>query len=334
MTYERKKDHKRNLDLDQLLVEVNNLLSSAESTVLSSTISNHYPLILIMGAPRSGTTLFMQWLSGSGYFAYPSNMLSRFYGAPYIGAKIQLMLTKHDFNGEIFDFVEEVPFVSRLGKTKGALAPNEFWYFWRRFFHFGEIQKLTSDELDTVDSKTFVAEIAALEDAFGKPFAMKAMIMNWNIPYLAQILDKVLFVHIKRHPIYNAQSLIKARLDYYGDTNAWYSFKPPEYPHLASLEPFEQVAGQVYCTNNAVEEGLAAVPDSKKISVQYENFCADPANVFAVITSKLQQQGVHAAWEYNGPKSFTIGNHIDFSDVDMKQLVEAYQAVSGEVVSL
>ena len=57
-----------------------------------------------MGNPRSGTTLFIQWLGISGYLAYPTNLLSRFYGVPCIGAKIQLMLTKHDSNNDLFDF--------------------------------------------------------------------------------------------------------------------------------------------------------------------------------------------------------------------------------------
>jgi len=42
-----------------------------------------------VGALRSGTTLFMQWLANTGVFSYPTNILSQFFGAPVIGAKIQ-----------------------------------------------------------------------------------------------------------------------------------------------------------------------------------------------------------------------------------------------------
>lgn len=334
MPVERREDHRKNPELERILSEINGLLGSVEGQVLTAHGKNKYPVVLVMGCPRSGTTLFMQWLSCLGYFAYPSNLLSRFYGAPYIGAKIQLMLTKYDFNSEIFDFAEEVPFVSRLGKTRGVLAPNEFWYFWRRFFNFGEIQKLTDDELEKIDSRTFVAEIAAMEEAFGKPISMKGMIVNWHIPYLAKILDKVLFVHIKRHPFFNAQSLLRSRIDYYGDISSWYSFKPPEYSSLSSRDPYEQVCGQVYFTNKAIEEGRASIGSEKSLSVQYEDFCADPASVFEQIATKFREQKYDADWSYDGPASFTVGNQVCLSDEDEKSLLDAYRTVSGETITV
>ena len=38
-------------------------------------------VVLVVGGPRSGSTVMMQWLASSGVFAYPSNLLSRFYRA-------------------------------------------------------------------------------------------------------------------------------------------------------------------------------------------------------------------------------------------------------------
>ena len=49
--------------------------------------------VFVVGALRSGTTLFTQWLATTGLTAYPTNLLSRFYGAPLVGAKIQQLLT-------------------------------------------------------------------------------------------------------------------------------------------------------------------------------------------------------------------------------------------------
>lgn len=328
----RTKDHQRNGHLEELLADVNELLASVEKTAIDKYKRFKLPLILIMGSPRSGTTLLMQWLASLGHVAYPTNILSRFFAAPYIGAKIQLMLTKHDFNNEIFDFNPAVPFSSRLGKTKGALAPNEFWYFWRRFFHFDEIQKLTDAELESVDIRTFITEIAALEAAFEKPFAMKGMIVNWNIPFMAKNLDKVLFVYTRRNPLYNAQSLLKSREDYYGDRRAWYSFKPPEYEQLKDLTPCEQVAGQIYHTNRAVEEGLAQVDDARKLFVDYEDFCNHPESVFKSIIGKFVQQGCPVSWDYDGPESFDISNRLTLPEQDVKDIIVAYRTLSGETL--
>lgn len=334
MKIERRCEHKRNEELEDLLREINGLLNPLELSVTSSFEKSKYPIFLIMGCARSGTTLMLQWLAASGYFSYPTNILSRFYGAPYIGAKIQMMLTKHDFNNEIFDFNEEIPFVSRLGKTKGALAPNEFWYFWRRFFHFGEIQYLSDTELQKIDYRNFVSEVAAIESVFGRPFAMKGMIVNWNIPFIADILQKVIFIYMERHPFYNIQSLLEARKKYYGNINAWYSFKPVEYTSLKDSDPYEQAAGQVYYTNRAIKEGLSKIDNAKVLTVGYEDFCQNPEAAFGKIINKLQLQGVDADWPYNGPSLFENTNRILSSDEEKEKIIYAYNKISGDTLKL
>jgi len=316
-----------------LLKEVNGLLGPVEAQAVSSFKKSQYPLILIVGCARSGTTLLLQWLASLGYFCYPTNMLSRFYGAPYIGAKIQLMLTKYDFKKEIFDFQEEVPFASTLGKTRGALAPNEFWYFWRRFFQYGEIQYLTEQELQAIDSRQYIAELAAIEDVFDKPLAMKGMIINWNIPFVSSILDKVLFIHVKRAPFHNMQSFLEARQKFYGDIKAWYSFKPVEYPDLKDLDPFEQVAGQVYYTNRAIEDGLSGVGESRRLEVCYEEFCMNPQQVFHQIADKLALQGYELEKTYPGPERFENVNEQRLSEKDGEKLKAAYKKFSGVEIS-
>lgn len=334
LEFQRQGIHKRNDQVESILHEVNAVLAQAESNAISKFRSNDFPLIFIVGCPRSGTTLFMQWLARIGYFAYPTNLLSRFYAAPYIGAKIQLMLTTHDFNNELYDFNVTGSFESRLGKTKGVLAPHEFFYFWRRFFNFPEIHFLNDTQLALVDAKTFVSELAALEGVFGKPFAMKAMIMNWNIPFLAGLFDKALFINIKRHPFFNIQSILSARKDYYGDVRAWYSFKPPEYTWLKSLNPYEQLAGQVYYTNHAVEKGLDGVHESRKLTVDYELFCESPERVFWEMVQKLELQGYTTNWEYSGPDSFESSRQIALSDKEMDMICKAHLKITGKHLPL
>jgi hypothetical protein len=334
MKSERRPEHRKNKGLEEILAEVNSILGPVEALTIANYKKNKYPLILIVGCARSGTTLLMQWLSSLGCFCYPTNILSRFYAAPYIGAKIQLMLTKYDFKNEIFDFNKEIPFTSNLGKTKGALAPHEFWYFWNRFFKFGEIQYLSEEMLKSVDDITFVSELAAIEAAFNLPLAMKASIANWNIPYLSSKLDKVLFVHVKRHPFYNIQSLLEARMKFYGDIKAWYSFKPPEFNSLKDLSPYEQVTGQVYHTNRAVEMGLQQLEEARVLGIDYEQFCQSPENVFKQIVEKLQRQGYQVNRSYNGPNSFGHTNSKKMSNDEAEKIIAAYKKFSGETLTL
>ena len=167
-----------------------------------------------MGPMRSGTTLFMQWLANTGLIAYPTNLLSRFYQAPIIGAKIQLLLTdpRYNFRDELGEFTQQSEYKSENGKTKGVLAPNEFWYFWRRFLAEPGRDVWSDDELPkSMDTQTMLAELAGMMNVFEKPFAAKGMLFNYNIPFLDSLFDKVVFVQIKRDPVANVASVLDAQ---------------------------------------------------------------------------------------------------------------------------
>ena len=308
---------KRNASLEDLLHTLNDLLACSEQAALDHYESAHedYPIVFIMGPHRSGTTLFTQWLANTGIAAYPSNLLSRFYSAPIVGAQIQLLLTdpRFNFRNEILDFNSPVSFESENGKTKGALAPNEFWYFWRRFLPFGELDWMSDDDLfSVVDQKKLVAELTTLTRVFGKPFALKSMILNYNIPFLDAIFKKALFVQIRRDPVSNVASILEARRRQMGSENEWYSFKIAEYPQLKDLDPITQSAGQLHYINKAVTRGMAVVEESRKLVVQYEEFCQNPKHIFELF---LEKPGMETcANSYSGPGQFHLTRRSKISN--------------------
>ena len=335
MAPQREKRFQRNPALEELLQEINDLLHPVEERVIGAYDQPRYPIVFVVGVPRAGSTLMMQWLANTGYFAYPTNLLSRFYGAPYVGARIQRLLTDPLFayGNELTEFDQEVKFTSTLGKTQGVLAPNEFWYFWRRFFPNTMPEKLSDEQLRGADGEGFVRELAALEAAFDKPFALKGLILELNIPFLSGLFARALFLHVRRHPFYNAQSLLEARVKYYGRRDAWYSIKPPEYPHFSDADPFTQVAAQVHFTSQALVEGLASIDDSRSLTVEYEDFCADPPATFEAILGKCGAQGYHVGWKYRGPDRFQSTNQVRLPPEDCRALAHACQRFNGKEVT-
>jgi len=300
--------------LEQLLAELNGMLSVCQDKVNQKYTRTRFPVVLIMGLPRSGTTLFFQWLAESKHWGYPSNIVSRFYGAPYIGARVQQILLENDYKNEITGFQKTDPYFSSLGKTKGAAAPHEFWYFWRRFFPLCEDADIVSPEtLEKVDTARLNAELATLEAALEKPLAMKAMLLNWHIPFLDKAFEKVLFVHVKRDPIYVMQSILEGRQKNFGSKEQWYAFKPPEYRWLKDLDPVFQVAGQVHFILQAVEAGLAQVPESRKLEVDYVPFCENPAGVWSELCTKMAALGYELDRSYPGPDHFEATTSIRVS---------------------
>lgn len=307
MSEQRATNFRRNELLEKLLAELNSDLQPSEQALMQSCLSTQsmsHPLILVMGPLRSGTTLFMQWLANTGLVAYPTNLLSRFYQAPIIGAKIQLLLAdpRFNFRDELGEFAQQAEYRSENGKTQGVLAPNEFWYFWRRFLAEPGRDVWGDEELkQSMDTRTMLAELAGMMQVFQKPFAAKAMLFNYNIPFLDSVFDKVLFIQIKRDPDANVASVLDARKRQLGDVTAWYSFKIPEYQQLQNLEPEMQAAGQVHYINEAVSRGLEKVDESRKLFVQYEKFCEEPEIYFNELIKKLGLGNKR----YTGPSKFS-----------------------------
>jgi len=322
----RTKQFQRNEKLEVLLKELNDLLATAESTIKQDSSTLKYPILLIMGCARAGTTIIYQWLASTGLFAYPSNLLSRFYGAPYIGARVQQILIQYDHMQELSDFNNTITYESNLGKTKGTLAPNEFWYFWRRFFKFGDICQLPEAELKQIDHQHFLKELILLEKAFDKPLAMKGGIVNWHIPYLHKILDKVIFLYVKRDPVYNIQSIVNARRKFFNDITKWYAFQPPpEYASSKPKDPYEEIAGQVFYNNQAIENGLKEIPVEKKLVIPYEDFCNNPETYYDALLKKLAQQGTPIQQVYNGPKSFENSNSLKVDQTEFEDIKKAFK---------
>ena len=327
---DRKNEFRRNNELENLLKSLNSDMWKAEKELIETLTNPAYPIILIMGPLRSGTTLFTQWLANTGIVSYPTNLLSRFYGAPILGAKIQLLLTdpRFNFRNELGEFIQQVEFASENGKTKGVLAPNEFWYFWRRFLPIPQQDVWTDEELRTgFDSKTMLAELAGIMDVFEKPFAAKGMLFNYNIGYLNEILEKAIFVQIKREPIANVQSVLLARERQLGGREKWYSFDIPEYEELKDLDPVLQAAGQVACINRAVDKGLATVTEDRKIIVQYEKFCEKPESVFNDLAEKLNIQGYAVNTPYTGAEKFSPTGHVFLTPNEITAALHIYHKI-------
>lgn len=236
-----------------------------------------HPVVFIMGCARSGTTLFSQLLATATDWCYPSNLISRFYYAPYVGSLIQKMLFELDSKGELLgEYKHDIGLSSQLGKTKDALSPHEFWYYWRRFFNFGETQEISEEKLKEVDSGGFINGLKAIQSVFDAPLFLKGMILNWHIPFLAELFPDAYFVHIVRDARFNAQSLLRAREKFFGDIKEWYSFKPPEYYDLVNLSPEEQVVYQVHYTNLAIKRGISSLAQERVATIEYEMLCKKP----------------------------------------------------------
>lgn len=288
----------RNILLEEDLARLNERLRATwreEGTPISDK-----PVVFVTGSPRSGTTVLMQWLAATGSFCYPSNIISRFYEDPYLGALVQRVLHDHDDPGEIFlDGRHRVGFRSDLGRAKGPTEPHDFGYFWKSHFQFGDTQAELARLPDAARIRTMTAKLRGLQAVFDKPLAMKALQLNWHLSILADAFPNALFLRTERDLADNTVSLLGARRTYFGSEDAWYSFKPAEFPQLASLPAFEQCVGQVHFTNKAIQGQAREIGADRFLKVGYEAFCRDPGGIYRSMEERIGRLPA-----YQGPDAF------------------------------
>jgi len=332
MTIQRQEAFQRNEDLERLLAELAELLGPGEQVVETTLERPRHPVVLVIGVPRSGTSLMLQWLAHSGLFSYPSNLIARFFATPYLGARIQQLLfdPKYDFRGELAGLSREMDWSSDLGKTRGALAPNEFWYMWRRFIPNTEPRPLSKEEESRIDSAGLLRALAALEAPFDLPLAMKGMILQFNLRRLAEMLERVVFLWIRRHPLFNMQSLLESREKYWGTREQWYSVRPAETVWLTDLDPLSQVAGQVFFTEKALRKSFEELDDDLCLTVSYEEFCNQPQNTFRHLCDKLARHGYELPRTYGGPSSFHTMNELRLTDREVDHLTRSWKDLGGD----
>ncbi len=327
---ERFQDNDR---LNSLLEELRGLLTPVQRRVNVQFDGPKWPVGLILGPPRCGTTVFLQYLASTGSFAYPTNLLTRFAYAPYIGALIQNLLfdAKYDYQGEFQGIQSEITFSSDLGKNRGVLAASEFFHFWRNYFpvylYFPET--LSQEHLERVDCGEMSKALASIEHAFGKPFVAKGVFLQHHLPYFHNKMPFLAFFRMTRTPLFVCQSILLARVQYYEDRTAWLSSRPKEYSHLKEMDAYHQVAGQVYFMEQEIEKGLQSIPESHQLTIEYEAFCADPRAVYGLILEKYAALGCELPPEYKGPGSFVCSNEVRLPKEDIAGLQAAYDDFSS-----
>lgn len=331
----RSPQFQRNGALEVLLTELNAALRVADAVLAKSDGRPEMPVVLVVGGPRSGSTVTMQFLASTGSFAYPTNLLSRFYAAPAVGARIQAMAfdPELNFRDELADLGAPITFESDLGKTTGARQPSEFWYFWRRFFPLEEPRKLSAEEIRRTDRSGFLAGLASMEEVLRKPLALKAALLLLDLPLLVEILDRVVLVDIRRHPFFQSQSLLLARRRYFGNDEQWYSVKPPEWRWLRELDPYHQVAGQVLYLRRHVDSALAIAGPERSVVMDYDVFCRAPNHLYAELGSRLSDLGYDLDSRHAGPSQLENRDSVRVGPEERDALLDAWHDLGGEDLS-
>lgn len=313
-----RKDERR----ETLLKNLNEYLASKEIEEIQAYGRPRMPVIFVVGAPRSGSTVCSALMARTGALGYVSNFVARFWLAPYLGARIEEALG-------IRDGQEVSSFDSDFGVTEGWGGPHEFGYFWNRWFPFGETHALNAIQSAKVDRDGLKREVAALEAVYERPMFFKSLVCSFQVTLLAEMFPTARFVICRREPLFQAQSLLLGRERILGDRSQWLSLRPKEYSELLFLSCYEQVVAQIHCTLAEVDRQLAPLEQSRWLELNYEDLCVDPRGQLQAVLELAGVTSSDAGWLKNVPHALECTNKQSLPDDEWNELCAACRRTFG-----
>ncbi|MFW6134492.1 MAG: sulfotransferase family protein [Elusimicrobiota bacterium] len=220
-------------------------------------------IVFIVGAPRTGTTLFYQILTNMLNVGYLSNLSNLFYHSLLSG----MMLHERIFGARPHN-----NFSSDNGRTKGWNSVNEsgkFWYQW----YPKDICCLTDEMLSKIDFSPMVNTIRNIQYSLKKPLVFKNQTNSQRVSSLARLFPDSIFVHVVRAPLPTVKSIIRQRRRFLGSVDKWYSIKPDNYEQIKGLDYVEQVVQQIYGVDRMIQGALDDLDEERWIRVRYEDLC-------------------------------------------------------------
>lgn len=259
-----------------LLSPLDLCLEVAESRRLRSTRAPMLPLVLVVGAPRAGTTLVYQVLARYLPVTYFTNLSALFPRSP-------LTASRHFQRGSR---TTRADFHNYYGTTAGLAGPNDGFHVWNRWLGTDRYRgPETLTEHAIADMRQF---FAAWTGTFDRPLLNKNNRNADCVALLGRILPEAVFVVVRRDPVAVAQSLLIARQHIQGDKRRKWGVRSVDQAVVTdALGYVDSVCQQIVEIERKLGEGCRTLSPARFINVQYEHFCENPSGAIVEISSRI-----------------------------------------------
>ena len=249
---------------------------------------NKTSVTFIVGAPRTGSTVYYQQRcqKNAAYFA---NITNDFFSAvPTVGLQFQAA------HGSV-----PIPLHSRFGHTSGLWQPNEGTDIFTHWFGNRQPgEKFAVDFLAEARREHFLYTFATMEKLFDSTPVVKNAWNCFRIPLLAYTLPNACFIWVKRDIAAAARSDLEARCITKKSPLVWNACHPADVAAIKERPYWEQVVENQLAYNLTIKKGLQSVPATQKRVWQYEEEFTNKESI------GLSSHEVRAIEEYASAKKF------------------------------
>lgn len=225
------------------------------------------PLVAIVGPPRVGSTLMYQLLVAHYQFFYLDNLQHALLRYPYLAFKLSSRLIP---NGAV-SYESDHGFVEGMGGlSEGAF----FWPFW---FDMALTQ---NEPKPSLSRSQYIRRV--LDRIYSQVEKPMVSANNAHAFYLGELdhrFEKLVIVNMRRAPVANAVSLLRARRKLCKSSREWWSMRPKSCLTLDGADPYHQIVCQIVETYREVREQRLLIPHVPFVDVHYEELCRSPREI-------------------------------------------------------
>jgi hypothetical protein len=289
-----------------------------EREKMRDAVSSPLPLLLIVGAPRSGSTLLYQTLAHFLPVSYFNNFSALFTRAPITAS----------LKGSHFKKRQSIDYHSYYGNTTGWFGPNDGFHVWNRWL--GVDRYTVPQRLDREKQQDMQRFFNAWFASFQQPFLNKNNRNTACIPLLAQALSNVYFIEIRRQPAFVVQSLLQARQHVQGSKAiGWGLGSTTVAGNSHTPDYVAEVCAQVFRIDQMLLHGKAHVASERFISVAYEDFCKAPSLTVQHIANTCLGQTMDVNQLQRELKPFRTMNQVRLTHQEFELIQDGLQKYYG-----
>ena len=287
---------------------VHTALAPIEARMLRRQQAARWPHVFILGAPRSGTSLFYEVMVTGFQFAYFSNLAHRFYKTPLAVSRLgQHLIAPH-----------KAAYQSDYGHISGWAAPNEGGWIWQRWLEDGPwVDEHMLAGLPAAEIRATLAGMSGLSEM---PFINKNVMHSNRVRLLDALFPGCLFIEVQRDAKDTARSIIRAQQRHKGpkqDHTEWWSVRPS---NAGGDTLIERACRQVTGVAQDIARDCAHVGQDRLLSIKYAKLCTSPQDTLADVARFLERHGVPAVSRGPVPPPFELHGSRPLGDEEEASL--------------
>ena len=299
---------------------IDSLLSIREKKLLKSNQKSDLPLILILGGSRSGTTIFYQTLTQYLPVSYFNNLSVSFPKSPITSWKLFHPLLRRQRGN----------FENYYGSVAGFNGPNDGFHIWNRWF--GEDRNHIPESISQEAKNEILQFFHTWHSVTDKPFLNKNNRNSLCAPLLDRLFDRIIFIEIRRDPVYVVQSLIQSREAVQGSKHIAWGLNSKDSGNSDSGNYIREICHQVLSVENILDEAQKAIQPDKYFRISYEEFCDNPRGIVQKF-SRIIMGNPQPEENLRSLKPLQNTNKQKLSDEEFSSIIEHIGKLKAEKTS-